>query len=164
MIGSISTPRMCRRCGRTPAEVRFKPLNWRICAGCQDIDDAKRAARLAGREPIAAPRMRQRPGECSLHLAWVRSHPCRIHGVRCGSIIHAHHVRAATGGGTGSKPDDRWAVPLWAHHHNEGHAIGWKTFEARYSVDLRRVAEEMAAASPFLPRPVEAACIFPTSL
>jgi hypothetical protein len=57
----------------------------------------------------------------------------------------------------GMKPDDRWTVPLCSRHHGEGHQSGWRTFEAKYGVDLRRQAERLAALSPALtgvPEPI----------
>jgi hypothetical protein len=38
--------------------------------------------------------------------------------------VSVHHVRAGTGGGTGLKPGDEWAVPLCADHHHAGHTVG----------------------------------------
>ncbi len=65
-------------------------------------------------------------------------------------LAHAHHVRAGTGGGTAMKPPDRWAVPLCPAHHSEGHTGGWITFERKYSVTLRAVAEALASQSPHI--------------
>jgi hypothetical protein len=50
----------------------------------------------------------------------------------------------------GLKPADRWAVPLCGVHHAGGHRTGWITFEAKYNVDLRWLAQELAAMSPHL--------------
>jgi hypothetical protein len=35
-------------------------------------------------------------------------------------------------------------------HHLEGHDTGWITFEAKYRLNLRRLAQELAAVSPHL--------------
>lgn len=145
--------RTCRGCGATSDTVRFRPLAGVRCARCQDLQAAARAARVACLRPAAdrgATPLRPRPGENGAHLAWIRSLPCRVGSRACGSITHAHHVRVGTGGGTGLKPPDRWAVPLCPRHHGEGHQTGWSTFEARYGLDLRAIAEGLAAASPFL--------------
>jgi hypothetical protein len=48
------------------------------------------------------------------------------------------------------KPSDRWCVPLCHPHHVEGHQTGWRTFEAKRQVDLRWLAQELAALSPHL--------------
>ena len=48
------------------------------------------------------------------------------------------------------KPGPEWTIPLCVFHHQEGHQIGWRTFEARYQVELRSVAMAMTAASPVL--------------
>lgn len=51
------------------------------------------------------------------------------------------------------KPDDKWTVPLCNQHHQEGHLAGWKTFEEKYGVDLRAVAETYASISPHIANP-----------
>ena len=91
------------------------------------------------------------PTRCPAHLAWIRSRPCCIPGCR-GQNIEAHHERRGSGGGTGIKPGDEWAIPLCHGHHREGHQIGWQTFDARHNVNLRSVAQALALASPPLTR------------
>lgn len=83
------------------------------------------------------------------HLAWIRTQRCLVPSCRLGPI-EAHHERRGTGGGGSMRPGDDWAVPLCLPHHHQGHTIGWRTFEARYQVGVRRVAEAMALASPVL--------------
>ena len=152
--------RQCRRCKQAHPAVRFAPLSQRLCLSCRDIQRAESAKRLeaarATAEALVAsiPAAKPRPGTSTAHLAWVRKHPCACHRiVRCEGVIHAHHVRAGTGGGIGMKPDDRWAVPLCAAHHSELHTGGHATFEARYRLDLRAVAADLARFSPHLERP-----------
>lgn len=135
--------------------VRFPPQNRHRCCECLKLDKQEREQRLTKRAvPVqhGATGARKRSGESTLHLAWIRSMPCAVHRHTCGQKTHAHHVRRATGGGTGHKPDDRWAVPLCCTHHAEGHQTGWVTFEAKYGVDLRAIAEGLAATSPYLER------------
>jgi hypothetical protein len=60
--------------------------------------------------------------------------------------VQAHHVRTAANAGTGLKPPDTAAVPLCDQHHYEGHQIGWRTFEARYRVDLAGEARFLGTA------------------
>lgn len=153
---ALSPPRLrvCRLCGRNSDEVRFRPTSARRCAPCQDTEKAERQSRLAVRAasplfcaPVRKPRGR-RSGKCEPHLAWVRSLPCAIHGPRCGTNVHAHHVRCGTGGGTGKKPPDKYAAPLCAAHHLEGHTSGWQTFETKYRVNLLMLAESLAGESP----------------
>jgi hypothetical protein len=168
----------CRSCKRTSDQVFFRPMCRRFCAQCKDTFKRERAARVAaGAKPrgrrqksvkskvdwIGDPGPSGVPGHTSFlqHLAWVRSLPCSVLRPTCGTVIHAHHVRAGTGGGTGIKPGDEWAVPLCAGHHSEGHTGGWRTFEAKYRVDLRRVAMELAVASPFLPGSAKNGCADP---
>lgn len=58
-------------------------------------------------------------------------------------------MRLGTDGGTGLKPSDSWAVPLCFTHHAEIND-GARTFEKNHGVDLRALAEKLAALSPFL--------------
>lgn len=55
-----------------------------------------------------------------------------------------------TGGGMGLKPDDRWTFPLCRVHHLEQHQVGHDAFDARYAIDSRARAEDLAARSPYL--------------
>lgn len=91
-------------------------------------------------------RMNVRPPERARspgHLAWVRGHECAASTVLCAGKTQAHHVRVEGDGTTGLKPGDDKAVPLCQHHHERGHAIGWKAFEARYRVDLTAMAKTL---------------------
>lgn len=94
---------------------------------------------------------RPETGRCASHLKFVRGFACLclVHG-DCSGKIEAHHVRGDGNAGMGMKPDDAWAVPLCAHHHQLGHAIGWQTFQQRYSIDLAKWAEKIARVSPHL--------------
>ena len=58
--------------------------------------------------------------------------------------IHLHHVRTAANSGTGMKPSDDFVVGICAHHHRQGHNIGWKKFQKVYRVDLMALAKELA--------------------
>ena len=142
----------CRKCRRTAAEVRFPDRTSRRCVFCLAIDRKARATRIADRNgPRVLVAERVDPGDCPEHRAWVASLPCAVPG--CRGKSDPHHVRAGTGGGTGLKPSDAWCVPLCgglAGHHMEGHRIGWRTFEARHGCDLRFLATELAARSPYL--------------
>ena len=84
-----------------------------------------------------------------LHLAWIRSQQCCVPGCKTRPSV-AHHVRTGTGGGTGIKPGDEWAVPMCQDHHDAGHTIGWPTFEKRHQIDLVERAEWMALTSPVI--------------
>lgn len=91
--------------------------------------------------------------KCPSHMKWVRGHECCIsnhpwsdnlrcaHG--CSGRIEAHHstTRGAGGG-------DETVVPLCSAAHQEGHTIGWTTFERRYRVDLTNIAQTLWAKSP----------------
>lgn len=80
------------------------------------------------------------------HLKFVRGFTCILWdkpGHECSGRIHAHHAREGANGGMGLKPGDDTAVPLCDLAHAEIHNVGWKTFEARYGVDLSKEAEKL---------------------
>ena len=70
---------------------------------------------------------------------WIARHPSVVS--RGGPCVNAH-VRT---GGVGRKADACWIVPLTWDEHNELHQHGVKTFEAKYSVNLAALAEQIAA-------------------
>ena len=53
-----------------------------------------------------------------------------------------------TDGGVGKKPSDKWAVPLCVTAHEALHHQGQITFESRWCVDLKSIAEVLAERSP----------------
>lgn len=68
-------------------------------------------------KPIRAPK----------HLAFLRKLPCVVTGY-VGHGIEAAHIRLGTNGGTGMKPGDDWAIPMWRDEHrkqHEGEASYW---------------------------------------
>ena len=86
---------------------------------------------------------------CPSHVQWVRGHECIVHmHGGCVGKIQAHHVRKGTDGAASIKPSDIWVVSLCSFHHGEAHAIGHDTFEAKYKVNLYRLAEDFARTSP----------------
>ena len=74
------------------------------------------------------------------HMRWVRGFACMVPYCDTGTKVIFHHVREAGDAGMSDK-DDRYGVALCSTHHDEGHAIGWKTFAAKYVVDLMKLAE-----------------------
>lgn len=83
------------------------------------------------------------------HMQFVRGFVCLAAASgTCIGKIHAHHVRNGTHAGLGLKPHDKWVVPLCARHHDELHTRGADTFEAKYKIDLKKCAEELARRSP----------------
>jgi len=78
------------------------------------------------------------------HKAWIRTLPCSVPYCRSRDI-EAHHVRE--GAGTAIKPSDSSCTPLCFLHHQEGHRVGWRTFEARYQLDLSAIAARLWAES-----------------
>ena len=89
------------------------------------------------------------------HLAFVRSLPCTICGTR--RQVEAAHVRYAdpTYGkattGLGTKPDDRFTLPLCAEHHRIGeqsqHANGEKEWWGHHRIDPLLVALKLHCVS-----------------
>jgi hypothetical protein len=72
------------------------------------------------------------------HLVFVRQLPC----VTCGKAApsEAAHVRTGTDGGVGSKPGDRYAVPLCTACHADQHRVGELTFWSALRIDPLNVA------------------------
>ena len=60
--------------------------------------------------------------------------PCVIPG--CDQLGEAHHVKTRGAGGS-----DKDQIPMCHDHHMEGHTGGWKTFEEKYSINLRVIAD-----------------------
>ena len=46
------------------------------------------------------------------------------------------------------KPHDKWCLPLCRGHHREQHHIGEPAFEFSYGIDMKAIAEGLAARSP----------------
>lgn len=90
---------------------------------------------------------RERDGK---HLAAVRRCPC----LSCDAepAGEAAHLRLTIAGkvitGTGTKPGDRWALPLCHTCHMRQHAEGERPFWAALGLDPLAIATELYAASP----------------
>ena len=98
------------------------------------------------RFPASLPKTTSR--SCAGHRAWVRRHRCSVPGCRQGPIECAH-VRIGTDGGAGVKPSDRWVLSLCSYHHREQHSVGERAFELLHGIDLKALAREFAARSPY---------------
>jgi hypothetical protein len=85
------------------------------------------------------------------YLAWLHeTQPCLLWNhtpLTCGGFldvgrqrfaIHAHHTKSR-----GARGSDQSCVPLCEKHHWEGHHNGWKTFAAKYGVDLAAEAKRL---------------------
>ena len=97
--------------------------------------------------PARIRKKKSRDGVCAAHRRWVRGHRCCVKG--CANLeVEAAHVRIGTDGGAGMKPRDRWCISLCKVHHAEQHANGERTFETRYGLDMKALAEEFARKSP----------------
>lgn len=85
-------------------------------------------------------------------IRWVRRQPCIITGLRTGSIwkdtrsrrriarIHPCHIESRGAGGY----DRGNVVSMQAWLHREQHRIGILTFQAKYGIDLKARAVELA--------------------
>ena len=67
----------------------------------------------------------------------------------CDGPIVAAHVRMGTDGGIALKPHDRWVISLCHTHHILQHNMGETNFEHVYGLDMKALAREFAAASPY---------------
>lgn len=91
------------------------------------------------------------PVRCESHLAWVRKLLCvcsEIDPTGCSGKGRACHVRRGTDGGTGSKPGDNWVFAACDGHHDEQHRLGEISFEGKYKLRLKQIAETTWRRSP----------------
>ena len=99
------------------------------------------------RIPRTAARCKPQPNlrKCVQHLVFVRQLPC----VACGKAApsEAAHVRTGTDGGTGMKPNDRYALPLCAACHGKQHRMGELTFWSALRVDPLNLATRLWTVS-----------------
>lgn len=81
------------------------------------------------------------------YLQWLRGRKCLV-DEECNDRIEAAHVDYGGDKGMGTKPSDKWAVPLCAHHHRQQHTIGIRSFEAMHKLDLIEAAKSYWQAWP----------------
>lgn len=83
----------------------------------------------------------------SKYLAWIRSLPCLLLNPKIDNtfLTQAHHVLPKGQGKTGSKTDDRRAVPLCDICHRQYHNWGRDTFESRNRIDLELEIKKLNA-------------------
>lgn len=70
-------------------------------------------------------------------VEWIKGLPSVVSGRS--PCVNAH----TRSGGMGRKADYATIVPLTHEEHEELHRTGQRTFEARYSVDLKAMAEQV---------------------
>lgn len=81
------------------------------------------------------------------HCNFVRSHRCCVPG--CQDMpIEVAHVRAGSDAGMGRKPSDWFTISLCRSHHADQHRVGEAPFGRAHNIDLHKLADEFAAASP----------------
>lgn len=99
-----------------------------------------------------APKMnvREEPQiRCPSHLAWVRGHECAAFSTMyCQGRVEAAHARVGTDGGMSMKPGDNWSLPLCEAHHRIQHQMGERSFEARFKINMKAIAQELWNKSP----------------
>lgn len=152
--------KFCKSCHHS--DVRFPSRTAPRCVGCTNLHNGERARKLSILRPVVlvAEAVREpNDRECPEHLADIRKLRCLVCGPDCRGPVVPHHVRDGTDGGMGMKPSDRFVVPLCdgihgvvEGHHQEGHRIGWKAWQAKHKVDLLAEANRLAAASPHIKR------------
>lgn len=74
------------------------------------------------------------------HLAWIRTLPSLASGLK---PCVAAHVRVGTDGGMGTKPSDRYTVPLMWDEHAEQHRVGELAYWSALGIDPTPVAERL---------------------
>lgn len=85
------------------------------------------------------------------HLKFIRSLPCLICGTR--RNVQAAHIRSASPAygkrstGAGEKPDDKFTLPLCAHHHQSQHCLSEMYFWKSHHIDPFAVALALYGAS-----------------
>jgi hypothetical protein len=90
------------------------------------------------------------------HLQFVRGFRCIVceeasadrRTPRSGRIVAMHVDYAEPGKGASMKVHDAWTVPGCTGHHDEQHAIGWATFEKKYQINAKAIAEQLIRRSP----------------
>ena len=85
------------------------------------------------------------------HRQWIRGHACVVKDCESRQIEAAHFdgpVPFEDMGGKGLKRHDRWCLPACALHHREIHSLGWQSFERKYGISMKAIAEGLAKISP----------------
>lgn len=90
---------------------------------------------------------RPRPIRSKTHRLWLGSLACAVPG--CMQRPEPHHVRMGFLT-LARKPGDDMAIPLCREHHDEVHH-GATSFEAKYKLDLKRIANTLWTMSPANP-------------
>ena len=102
-------------------------------------------ARKKGVNPINRERKERDRGDrvYGPYHKWISTLPCVIGG-NCFGPVKGHHVKSV-----GARGEDFGnEVPLCVKHHDEGHTGGWKSFAAKYSIDLQERAYRLAILYP----------------
>ena len=86
--------------------------------------------------------MRSKPARSPGYLAWIRTHPCVVCGVRRG--IEASHTGPH---GIGQKSPDTSAIPLCSEHHRTGkdsyHRLGPRKFSQVHNLDIPGIVRRL---------------------
>lgn len=98
-----------------------------------------RPARIPRNVPVA--KRLPDPKRNATHLSFVRGLPCCV----CAKAprSEAAHIRAGTDGGMGTKPSDRFTVPMCPDCHRRQHQVGELAFWAGHGVDPTGLAEHL---------------------
>lgn len=85
------------------------------------------------------------------YLAWIRTLPCAVTGVRpvdAAHISYADNRYGKLGRAKGTKEDDRWAIPLSQNSHREQHSMGERRYWEVIGLDPCIIAMSLWAAYP----------------
>lgn len=89
-------------------------------------------------------RREKRPrAEDGKHLAWTRTLPCLVTGLRPVDPAHIRYGDMKYGKretGKSEKPDDKWVVPLHRSIHTDQHAAGERAWWAEKKIDPLPIA------------------------
>lgn len=84
------------------------------------------------------------------HLAWIRTLPCLITGMRPVDAAHIRYPELGLGKlptGLGEKPSDMWTVPLHRAVHTDQHACGERAWWHDRGIDPLPIALALWACS-----------------
>lgn len=69
------------------------------------------------------------------YVEYIKQQPCCVSRV---VGVDPHHTKSVGSGGS-----DLTCIPLSHKLHQEGHQIGWDTFQVKYNIDFRDVRIEL---------------------
>jgi hypothetical protein len=75
-----------------------------------------------------------------MYIKWITTQPCSVEGCQYRGLCDPHHrIGHNRREDYGNRVPDTEAMPLCPNHHDELHAHGWRTFEAKYNLNQLKV-------------------------